>query len=90
MEQVLMLGAPAAIAAARDWRHAAWHLEWLARGLRTDAAEYTQTATESGLARRRFYQAVRADLGIAGGEVPEIGWPPSWQQAAQPPDPVKP
>ena len=38
-EQILMLGAPEAIRAARDWRYSAWHLEWLVCGLRGDAAE---------------------------------------------------
>ena len=86
-ENVLMLGSPDVITAARDWRHVAWHLEWFARGLRDNAEEYSQANIDSGAARRRFYSAVREDLGIASGSIPELGWPPSWQQAGnKPPD----
>jgi hypothetical protein len=86
-ENVLMLGSPQTILAAREWRHVAWHLEWLARGLRDDPAEYTQANTDSGAARRHFYSAVRAELGIVGGPIPDLPWPPAWQESAQqPPD----
>jgi hypothetical protein len=79
-----MLGSPDAITAARDWRHGAWHLEWFARGLRDDPAEYTQSIIDRGAARERFYSAVRADLSIASGPIPDLPWPPAWQK--QPPD----
>jgi hypothetical protein len=86
-ENVLMLGSPETITAAREWRHVAWHLEWLARGLRDDPSEYPQANIESGAARRRFYSAVRAELGIVGGPIPDLPWPPAWQETAQqPPD----
>jgi hypothetical protein len=81
-EQVLMLGSPGAITAARDWRHIAWHLEWFARGLRDDVAEYTRANVDSGAARKRFYAAARTDLGIVSGDIPDLNWPPAWQ----PPD----
>jgi hypothetical protein len=84
-EQVLMLGSPDAITAARDWRHVAWHIEWFARGLRDDRVEYEQANVDSGAARRRFYTAARADLGIVSGLVPEITWPPAWLQPPQQP-----
>lgn len=84
-ESILMLGSPDAISAARDWRHIAWHLEWFARGLRNDPAEYEQANIDVGEARGRFYSAVRADLGIVSGPIPDLPWPPPWQQAAQPP-----
>lgn len=83
-EQILMLGSPDTIAAARDWRHAAWHLEWFARGLRIDPAEYTTTVEDSGKARRDFYTAVRADLGITSGEIPAGSRPPDWLQQRAP------
>jgi hypothetical protein len=82
-EQILMLGNPDAIAAAREWRHAAWHLEAFARGLRNDPAEYKQTVQESGEARRKFYAAVRADLGITSGQIPDVDSPPAWLQIAR-------
>lgn len=84
-ENVVMLGSPEAITAAREWRHVVWHLEWFARGLRDDPAEYTQTNTDSGEARRRFYSAVRAELGIVSGPIPDFPWPPPWREAAEPP-----
>jgi hypothetical protein len=84
-EHVLMLGTPTAIEAARAWRHIAWHLEWMARGLRDDPAEYTQANIDGGEARRRFYSAVRADLGIVSGPIPGPIWPPPWQQNTVPP-----
>ncbi len=75
-EQVMMLGSPDAITAAREWRSVAWHLEWFARGLRNDPAEYEQVNVEKGAARSRFYTAARADLGIVSGPLPETTWPP--------------
>jgi hypothetical protein len=88
-ESVLMLGSPEVIAAARDWRHCAWHLEWFARGLRQDAEEFSQAHIDSGAARNRFYSAVRDDLGIASGPIPELGVPlPWWQSDDSPPDTV--
>jgi hypothetical protein len=85
-EHVLMLGSPDAITAARDWRHVAWHLEWFARGLRSDPDEYEQANIDSGSARRRFYTAARTDLGIAIGPVPEMTWPPAWQSQSSAPE----
>jgi hypothetical protein len=78
-EKVLMLGSPDAVAAARDWRHAAWQLEWLARGLREGTAEYTQANLNAGSARKRFYGVARAELGVVSGDLPELGQPPTWQ-----------
>jgi len=79
IEGVLMLGSPDVIKAARDWRHAAWHLEWFARGLRNNAEEYLQAKVDSDEARRCFYSAVRADLGIVSGAMPDIDGPPPWR-----------
>jgi len=76
-ERLLMIGSPAVIAAAQEWRHAAWHLEWFARGRKDDLVEYTQALQERREAQKRFYSAVRADLGIVSGEIPnriEPGW----------------
>ena len=79
-ELVLMLGSPAVITAAQEWRRAAWHLEWFARGRRNDVAEYTQANQERRAAQKRFYSAVRADLGIVSGEIPDRIGPGWWRQ----------
>ena len=69
-EQVLMLGAPAVITAAHEWRDEAWRLEKFALGLRKDAAEYAEAIKDTRAAQVRFYSVVRADLGITSGEIP--------------------
>jgi len=69
-EQVLMLGAPAVITAAHEWRNGAMCLEKFALGLRKDAAEYAEAIQDIRAAQIRFYSAVRADLGITSGEIP--------------------
>ena len=80
-----MLGSPDAITAARDWRQVAWHLEWFARGLRNDAAEYAQVSEDGWAARDRFYAAARADLGIVSGEMPDLNLPQAWRQLPETP-----
>jgi hypothetical protein len=87
-ERILMLGSPGVIMAARDWRLAARHLEWFARGFGDDPGEYRSAFEEGGRSRDLFYKAVRLDLGIVSGEVPELQWPPPWRQpsAAASPD----
>jgi hypothetical protein len=75
-ERLLMFGSPAVVEAAQEWRRAAWHLEWFARGRRNDLVEYTQANQERREAQSRFYSVVRADLGIVS-EIPdrkEPGW----------------
>jgi len=89
-ENVLMLGKREAIKAAYEWRLVAWHIEWFARGLRDDPAEYEQANTDSGEKRQRFYSAVRDDLGVIGGPMPDLPWPPDWLQSVErPPDPSR-
>jgi hypothetical protein len=89
-ENVLMLGEQEAIKAAYEWRLVAWHIEWFARGLRDDPAEYEQANTVSGEKRQRFYSAVREDLGVVGAPMPELPWPPDWLQSVdRPPDPSR-
>lgn len=65
-----MLGSPEVIVAGQEWRNEARHLEWFARSLRTDVAEYTKATRDRRAARTRFYSAVRADLGVLSGEIP--------------------
>ena len=69
-EQVLMLGTPAVITVADEWRNGAVCLEKFALGLRKDAAEYAEVIHDIRAAQLRFYSAVRADLGITSGEIP--------------------
>jgi hypothetical protein len=89
-ENVLMLGKREAITADYEWRLVAWHIEWFARGLRDDPAEYEQANTDSGEKRQRFYSAVREDLGVIGGPMPDLPWPPDWLQSVErPPGPSR-
>lgn len=81
-EPVLMLGTPEAINAAQVWRHRAWHLEWLARGIRNDPNEYRQASNATREARRQFYSAVRADVGVASGPIPDLGGRTAWMDSA--------
>jgi hypothetical protein len=78
---MLLLGSPDVIAAAERWRHAAWNLEWFARGLRDGASEFSQANDENTAARTRFYAAARRDLGMVSGMVPDLG---SWLALHEP------
>ena len=77
-EQIRMLASPDTITASRQWRLVAWHLEWFARGLRTDPDEYTKTVQENEEAKKRFYAGVRADLAVISGKIPDDPAPPDW------------
>ncbi|MEU2257425.1 hypothetical protein ABZ540_30060 [Nocardia xishanensis] len=69
-EGVLLLGSPAAVAAARAWNRAAWELGWAARGHVIEPAEYVRRYSEMGRRRNEFYECARADLGVRSGELP--------------------
>jgi hypothetical protein len=69
-ESMLLLGNPETIAAARAWHRLIWHMELFARGARTDEKEWLSLLAEVAIARTRFYEAARLDLGIKGGHVP--------------------
>jgi hypothetical protein len=66
----IVLGSPTVIAAAHAWREEAWHLEWFARRLRNDPAEFTKATQDRREARKRFYSVARVDLGIISGDIP--------------------
>jgi hypothetical protein len=68
-ESVLLLGNPQTIAAARTWHEHVWEVELYARGVRSDAARWADLLKEIGIARARFYEAARGDLGIRSGQV---------------------
>ena len=66
-----MLVARTPSTAARDWRRIAWDLGKFARGDEDDAIKYAQINVDYPAARKRFYDAARAELGIASGEIPD-------------------
>jgi hypothetical protein len=66
-EQILMLGNPSTIIAARQWRKAAEKLEQFARGLQEEPSEWMKAEKDSVEAREHFYKAVRDELAIFNG-----------------------
>jgi len=70
MEQVIMLGSPEVIRAGQAWRDEAWHLDKFARGLLKDPLEFAKAGHDRRAAQKRFYSAVRTDLGVVSGEIP--------------------
>ena len=75
-ESVLLLGEPQTIAAARAWHEAAWRLMWFARGRLTAADQWEPSIRGTDLARDRFYDCARRDLGVKGEAVATPAWPP--------------
>jgi hypothetical protein len=73
-EQVLLLGDPATVAAARRWHETAWHLDQLVRGEHPDQDAWSLAMNRANDARAAFYAAARADLGVSG-DVPSTRWP---------------
>ncbi len=73
-EKVLMLGDPAAVAAARDWREAVRKLEFFALGVTTDWERWDGAVRDVDDARDRFYVAARASLTVGGGSVAQSPW----------------
>ncbi|MFI9509902.1 hypothetical protein [Nocardia sp. NPDC052566] len=69
-EVVLLLGSPAAVAAARSWNRAAWELSWVARGRVMEHTAYIELFAEMGRRRNAFYECARADLGVCTGALP--------------------
>jgi len=67
-ESVLLLGSPETIAAARTWHRIAWTMERVARGTITEQKLWDRASEEFTIAREKFYQAARADLGISGND----------------------
>jgi hypothetical protein len=76
-ENVLLLGSPEAIEAARAWHRRVWQIELFARGARTDTDHYDETHRQVIADRTLFYEAARRDLGITSGAVP-VGGP--WRE----------
>lgn len=55
-----------------------WRLEWFAAGRLTAADQWEPSLRDTELARDRFYECARRDLGVQGGVVPTPPWPPQW------------
>jgi hypothetical protein len=69
-EQVLLLGSPETVAAAREWHRLVWDMHPFLHGEKTDLAEWNALFDEIAAARARFYEAARRDLGISSGRLP--------------------
>ena len=69
-ESVLLLGSSDVIKAARAWHQGAFRLEWIALGRASDAS-WDEAVEATSQARRVYYQAAKADLGISAGSEPE-------------------
>jgi hypothetical protein len=65
-EQVLLIGDPATIDAARSWHQCAWDLEQFARGNRTGKQEWAAAYDAANNARAEFYRNARNDLSVPG------------------------
>jgi hypothetical protein len=83
-ENVLLLGSPATITAARAWHRSVGDLEFFARGILTDKAEWIRARDEFVLTRAEFYRCARRDLGVPGLDLPPTSWPsPLYQRLTQ-------
>jgi hypothetical protein len=76
-ESVLMLGSSNVITMARAWHQSAFRLEWIALGRASDAS-WDEAIEATSQARRAYYQAAKADLGVSPGSEPEVY---EWQLA---------
>lgn len=70
-EQVLLMGSPAVVTAARTWHRAVWDLELFARGVQEDLVAWRAVDDATTEARTAYYNAARADLGVISGPLPE-------------------
>jgi hypothetical protein len=69
-ESVLLLGTDRTLVAARAWHESATRLQRIASGMPTDMT-WAQAIAAVSKARRGFYEAAKADVGIAVGKSPE-------------------
>lgn len=70
-ETVLMLGNDRVIIAGREWHQKVWRIMRIACGQTSDLS-WREAIEGAGLARRRFYEAAKADLGVDIGESAEV------------------
>jgi hypothetical protein len=69
-ETVLLLGTDTTVVAARVWHESAFRLQRIASGIDVGIT-WAQAITAASKARRGFYEAAKADIGIAIGGSPE-------------------
>lgn len=69
-EEVLLLGSPDVIQAARRWHESIWLMQEVARDA-DGAAKWPETMELSLRARTAFYAAARSELGISPALIPE-------------------
>jgi hypothetical protein len=72
-ESVLLLGNPETVDAARRWHRLVGKVEIFVREGHTDVSEWDALFDEVNVARDRFYDAARYDLGIRSGHLPPWG-----------------
>jgi hypothetical protein len=70
-EMVVMLGDPDAVLAARDYTLLVLSLEKIARQRPVDPNSWDDVVRKLEVARIQFYGAVRADLGVRHGRLPD-------------------
>ncbi|MFI6313228.1 hypothetical protein ACIBEK_24270 [Nocardia fusca] len=73
-EAVLLLGSPAAVAAAREWHDELVELGHIARGRDVDHAEFADLVRSIGRRRDAFYASARQDLGVTSGALPSSAY----------------
>lgn len=89
-ETVLLLGTGDTVVAARAWHESAFRLQRVASGAEIGMA-WAEAVDAVSKARRRFYEAAKADIGIAIGDLPEsYEWQVGRLLAADPTAPVDP
>ncbi|MEA5359154.1 hypothetical protein VA596_06360 [Amycolatopsis sp., V23-08] len=69
-ETVLLLGTGGTVVAARAWHESAFRLQRIAAGAEVELS-WADAIAAASKARRRFYEAAKADIGIAIGDLPE-------------------
>jgi hypothetical protein len=85
-ESVLLLGNPDTVAAAGTWHRLIWRMELVASGEPNDAEQWVAVRQEIDLARARFCEAARRDLGIRSGPLPRADpWTPSMRASRDTP-----
>ncbi|GAB3885746.1 hypothetical protein GCM10029964_048910 [Kibdelosporangium lantanae] len=74
METVLLLGNPAAIAAARAWHEQVWRLERILREESPAENAFVDAYKDAMRLRNDFYTRARTDLDVTSGTLPEPTW----------------